>query len=956
MINLDKRNGTWPGKPGDLRFGTWNIRTLYKPGALHNIIQITSNYRTEITALQEIRWPGNGILESGNSTILYSGTKNQKHENGVGFIVKNSMVNSVKKFEPISDRLCYLQISGKVLDVVFINCYAPTENCITIIVGDLNAQVGREEIFQRTAGKESLHLESNSNGIRLISFAASKDLIISSTQLQRKEIHKHTWTSPGGRFKSQIDHILINRRHRNCITQVRSCRGAYGDTDHYLVTACFKVKLSRVWNKRMKSKPKLDTEKFRDPETRRNFQLLTNNLLKNEPTSLSKNIENKWKEIKETVNRAAEIFKGNIRKPKNSWFNDLCKDAINKRSEARSKAIQNPTPENQEEFLTLRNRANKIIRREKRKAEKEFVSSIEEHRLNPRRFFKKCNSIKKGFNAQLTMLKDDCGHLITDEANIVKKFRVYFKDLLNINQDNNVPEEVHPLRYTVQPEITEPDEEELKLIIKMLKNNKAPGEDNINAELFKISTPKMFSEIYTLIKEIWKKEQIPQDWKMAIICPIYKKGGTMDTKNYRGIALLNTCYKILSTAILHRLEIYSKDIIGKYQTGFIKGISTTDHIFTIRQALEKYYEFEKEVHLCFVDFSQAYDSINRNKLWITLEEFEMPSKLIRLIKECNSNTACKVKFRNQLSESFDVNTGLRQGDALSPLLFNLALEKVVRTMPAYQDMELLGEYSILAYADDNVVMGNTRIEVTAKTDDLLKAAKCMGLKVNQDKTKYMVVSRKNEMVAALSVGEYTFEAVNDFKYLGTNINKNNNMHNEIKLRISAANKGFFALVKLFKSKLLSKKSKINLYLSYLRPVLAYGCETWSVTKGDEEKLLIFERKILRRIYGPIYENGDYRIRTNGEIYQLFQKPNIKAFIRSKRLEWAGHLWRANGICKQVLMGRINGRRPRGRPRHRWMDTIKSDLAKIAPETELAGSENREKWQEIVKAAKALNGL
>jgi hypothetical protein len=87
------------------------------------------------------------------------------------------------------------------------------------------------------------------------------------------------------------------------------------------------------------------------------------------------------------------------------------------------------------------------------------------------------------------MLKDDCGYLITDEVNIVKKFRIYFKDLLNINQNNDVPKEVHPLRYTVQPEITEPDVEEIKLIIKMLKNNKAPGEDNINAELIEISTP-----------------------------------------------------------------------------------------------------------------------------------------------------------------------------------------------------------------------------------------------------------------------------------------------------------------------------------------------------------------------------------------------------------------------------------------------------------------------------------
>jgi hypothetical protein len=158
------------------------------------------------------------------------------------------------------------------------------------------------------------------------------------------------------------------------------------------------------------------------------------------------------------------------------------------------------------------------------------------------------------------------------------------------------------------------------------------------------------------------------------------------------------------------------------------------------------------MHLCFVDFSQAYDSINRNKLWRNLEEFEIPTKLIQLIKECNSNTACEVKFRNQLSESFDVNSGLRQGDALSPLLFNLTLEKVVRTMPAYQDMKILGEYSIHAYADDIVVMGNTRIEVTTKTDDLFKAANSMGLKVNQDKTNYMVVNRENEMVADLNVG------------------------------------------------------------------------------------------------------------------------------------------------------------------------------------------------------------
>lgn len=120
-------------------------------------------------------------------------------------------------------------------------------------------------------GRKAYIQRVNNNGVRLISFAASKDLKISSNQCQRKEIHKHSWTSSDGRFKIQIDHILINRAHRNYLRQVRSFRGADRDSDHYLVTASFKVKISRVWEKRTKGKPKLDAEKLKDIETRGNF-------------------------------------------------------------------------------------------------------------------------------------------------------------------------------------------------------------------------------------------------------------------------------------------------------------------------------------------------------------------------------------------------------------------------------------------------------------------------------------------------------------------------------------------------------------------------------------------------------------------------------------------------------------------------------------------------------------
>lgn len=88
------------------------------------------------------------------------------------------------------------------------------------------------------------------------------------------------------------------------------------------------------------------------------------------------------------------------------------------------------------------------------------------------------------------------------------------------------------------------------------------------------------------------------------------------------------------------------------------------------------------------------------------------------------------------------------------------------------------------------------------------------------------------------------------------------MENEIKLRISLRSKGYYVLAKLFKSKLLPRRSKEYLDSNFLRPALTYGYETWSATKEDEEKMNIFERKILRRIYGPLIENGQYRRRTN----------------------------------------------------------------------------------------------
>jgi len=94
--------------------------------------------------------------------------------------------------------------------------------------------------------------------------------------------------------------------------------------------------------------------------------------------------------------------------------------------------------------------------------------------------------------------------------------------------------------------------------------------------------------------------------------------------------------------------------------------------------------------------------------------------------------------------------------------------------------------------------------------------------------------------------------VENFKYLEVNINSKNDIHQEISERIASGNRCYHSISNLLKSKLLSRKSKTLLYTSYLRPVITYACETWSSTKGDESRLAIFERKVLRNIFGPVY--------------------------------------------------------------------------------------------------------
>jgi hypothetical protein len=163
-------------------------------------------------------------------------------------------------------------------------------------------------------------------------------------------------------------------------------------------------------------------------------------------------------------------------------------------------------------------------------------------------------------------------------------------------------------------------------------------------------------------------------------CGTYsQKGDKNYCSNYRGISLLSTSYKILSNILLFRLTPYADEIIGDHQRIFRRHRSTTDQIFHIRQILEKKWKYNGTVHKLFIDFKEAYYSVRREVLKNILVEFGIPSKLVGLIKMCLNETYSIVRIGKYQSDKFPIQNGLNQGDALSPLLFNFALEYAKRT-------------------------------------------------------------------------------------------------------------------------------------------------------------------------------------------------------------------------------------------------------------------------------------
>ena len=944
--------------------------------------------KMDITAIQEIRWSNEGEIKSttGKSVLLYGGRKDSLKREGVGFVLSRRVYDSLMLFESISPRICRIRLSCKFRNLSIICVYAPTNETddedkddfyelledtyeklpqydTKLILGDFNAMIAKENsMFGSAIGNECLHTESSDNGLRLSSFADSRSLIIGGTYFKHKRIHKGTWTSPDGKTVNQIDHILIDERSRTGLQDVRSYRGPDCGSDHFLVAGKFKGKISTIKRKKVEKVQRYNTEKLNNIDFQSEYAIEVHNRFDNLHVDDTENeVEDIWKNIKDVVTASADDVLGKTRKKNEDWFTKECEEAVKERKKIREEWLKDTKNRNKLEKLRESNKSvRKILKKTKSDNLNKELDSIEKDRRGKRmrEFFKKVNSRRKGDQVQMGRMFGDDGQLYTSNQDILEQGKIHFSKRLNRPEPTEEIEISEPIGP--QLKIEPPTEFEIRKVIKSLKSRKAPGDDLMTSEMIKTGGERLAKEICKLIKKIWETKELPKEWDTSIIIPIFKKGKKDEWKNYRGISLVSIVYKIYTICVYNRLIPFLDEIIGPYQAGFRHCKSTIDQIYTLREILERRWEYNKDSVHIFFDFKQAYDSIHRETLWKVMAEFGIPFELIDLVKACYNETNAKIQIGGQQSDELQIKTGLRQGCVLSPGLFNIAMEKIYRAVQDRPEGINVRDkkMNMLAFADDADVMLEIENEIYGFVPVFKKSAKALGLDISEEKTKIMNVSRTtNKNDGYIDVADMHLEKVTSFKYLGSMVDESNKIEVEILTRIQNANRTYYGLLNLISSKNLSITTKLRLYNVLIRPVLTYGCETWTMSKKMEKKLLVFEHKVLRKITGPIVdeESGEWRRRYNRELRELTKQEEVVIFIKCQRMKWAGHVVRMKDeeFPKRAFLNDEDGKRPVGRPRIRYKDQVRKDVGREDWQ-ELA--EDRKAWKETVEEAKNQNGL
>ncbi|XP_049714338.1 type 2 lactosamine alpha-2,3-sialyltransferase isoform X2 [Elephas maximus indicus] len=400
-----------------------------------------------------------------------------------------------------------------------------------------------------------------------------------------------------------------------------------------------------------------------------------------------------------------------------------------------------------------------------------------------------------------------------------------------------------------------------------------------------------------LCQEIRKTASWSTDWKRSIFMPIPKKGDPTECGNYRTISLISHTSKILLKIIQKRLQQYIDGELPEIQAGFRRGRGTRDIIADVRWILAESREYQKDVYLCFIDYAKAFNCVDHNELWITLRRMGIPEHLIVLMRNLYMDQEAVVGTEQGDTDWFKVRKGVRQGCILSPYLFNLYPEQILREAGLYEEERgiRIGARLInnLCYADDTTLLAESEEDLKHLLMKIKDHSLQYGLHLNIKKTKILTTGpMSNIMINGEKID------VKDFILLGSTINTHGSSSQEIKRRIALGKSAAKDLFKVWKSKDVTLKTKVRLTQAMVFAITPYACESWTMNKEDQRGVDTFELRCWRRILNILWT-------AKGMNKSVLEECSLEARMAKLRLTYFGHVVRRDqSLEKDIMLGRV----------------------------------------------------
>jgi exonuclease III len=498
---------------------------------------------------------------------------------------------------------------------------------------------------------------------------------------------------------------------------------------------------------------------------------------------------------------------------------------------------------------------NRLRKQEQRKYKQSIVDKLDELQGNsPQEYWK---LLKK-----LQQETENPAEQITAE-----QWQAHFSKLNTrpTEHNKNTPQQVDTdfAIYMTNAEINKHIEEnEITQAIKTLKNNKATGLDGISNEMLKYGQHTFTKPLASLFNLILKSGNYPEQWSKGYISPIYKTGNPLSSDNYRGICINSCLGKLFNTVLNTRLTNYlnNHQVIHESQIAFNKGSRTSDHMFVLKTLIDKTVKAnKKKLYTCFVDFKKAFDSLPHDMLLQKLKTQGINGNFFSCIKNMYAKAMICVKTQNKLTPFIQAEMGVRQGDVLSPNIFKIFINDLPQFLITNDEgapkLNKKGIHCLL-YADDLVILSQSKADLQDKLTKLDKYCSKWGLQINVDKTKTIIFSpNKTHTIEHFKIDNTRVECVSEYKYLGVIFSNNGSFEPAQRNLYGKGLKSYFKMSKLLSTEKTSVKTVLHLFDHTIKPILLYASEIWGTFNTNLTRIKRNPQCKLERAYDKLLAEG-----------------------------------------------------------------------------------------------------